>query len=99
MAKYACSPEGVLALNNAASRIIASSEELSAETSTMRSVADEYGDTLGPHKTELNSALDGIAGALARCIEPANNVSEMLREVADGYEEVIGQNPYGSLGN
>ena len=65
----------------------------------MRQVADDYSDTLGPHQSELSSALDGIAGAIKRCIEPANNIASMLQEVAEGYQEVIDANPFSSMTN
>ncbi len=99
MAKYACSDEGVAALKDCAARILDGAEGLKAETSAMRSVGDEYSDTLGPHLSELNSALDGIQGALARCIEPANNIADLLNEVAEGYQDVIDTNPFGTGGN
>lgn len=99
MAKYACSDEGVEELNKAAASVLEGAENISNETTTMRTVADEYGTTLGPHKTQLSSALDAIAGAVVRCIEPANNVAEALRGVAKDYEEVIADDPFSSAGN
>ena len=99
MAKYACSPDGVQALNDCASRVIEGGETIRDDTNAIRSIADEYPDAIGPHQAELTSALDGIAGAVNKCIEPANHVADILREVAEGYQEVIDENPYGSLGN
>ena len=99
MAKYACSDEGVQALNDCASRISEGGELIRSETNTMRSVADEYAGTIGPHQEQLKAALDEIAGAVNQCIEPANNIAEMLQEVADGYQEVIDSNPFGAGGN
>lgn len=99
MAKYACSNEGVQALNNCASQILEGSQVIEQETSTMRQVADEYSGTIGPHQAELSAALDGIAGAIKRCIEPANNIASILQDVAEGYQDVIDTNRYGSAGN
>ena len=99
MARYACSNDGVEELKKTAESVREAAEEIRNETNTMRSVADQYGDTLGPHKSELSSALDGIAGAMARCIEPTNAVAEKLMSVAKKYEGIISRNPFGSAGN
>ena len=99
MARYACSNEGVDELKKAAAGIREAAEDIKNKTNTMRSVADQYSDTLGPHKTELSSALDGIAGAMARCIEPTHAVAEKLLSVAQKYDAVISRNPFGSAGN
>ena len=99
MAKYACSEEGVEQLKAAATKILEGAETIKNETNTMRAVADEYSNTLGPHRSQLSSALDGIAGAVSRCLEPANNVAEKLQSVATKYEGVIANSPFGTGGN
>ena len=99
MAKYACSEEGVDQLKTAATKILEGAETIKNETSTMRAVADEYTNVLGPHRAQLSSALDGIAGAVARCLEPAHNVADKLNTVATRYEGVISNNPFGAGGN
>ncbi len=99
MAKYACSQEGVDQLKKAAGNIKQGADEIKTQTVTMRSVANGYGDTLGPHKADLESALDEIAGAVAQCIEPAENVCKKLNEVAQKYEGIIGKSRFKKSGN
>ena len=97
MAKYACSEEGVQQLNLAANKITEGVETVKAETGTMRSVADDYYETIGPHKAQLNSALDAIAGAIELSTDPANCIADKLMAVAKKYEDIINDDPFASL--
>ncbi|MCR5157209.1 MAG: hypothetical protein K6C96_11070 [Butyrivibrio sp.] len=99
MAKYACSDEGVEQLKAAAGKIKQGADDIRTQTTTMRSIADGYGDTLGPHKADLEAALDDIAGAVAKCIEPADNVCQKLLGVAQKYEGIIGKKRFQRQGN
>ncbi|WP_024866377.1 hypothetical protein [Butyrivibrio sp. FCS014] len=99
MSKYACSPEGVEQLKAAAGKIKQGADEIKTQTTTMRSIASGYSDTLGPHRTELEEALDEIAGAVAQCIEPAENVCQKLNSVAQKYEGIIGKKRFQRQGN
>lgn len=99
MSKYACSNEGVEQLKVAAAKIKQGADDIKTETSTMRSIASGYTDTLGPHRTELEEALDEIAGAVAQCIEPAENVCQKLTGVAQKYEGIIGKKRFQKSGN
>ena len=96
--KYAVNDEGVQALNAMAQAITDAVDELKTQTSNVRSAADEYNDTLGPHKASLDAALDDIASSLQQATEPANSVADKLKEVAEGYQEIIGNDPFRSGG-
>lgn len=99
MAKYACSPEGVEQLKGAAAKIKQGADDIKTQTTTMRSIASGYSDTLGPHRADLEQALDEIAGAVAQCIEPAENVCQKLNTVAQDYEGIIGKKRFQRSGN
>ncbi|MBE5826411.1 MAG: hypothetical protein E7307_07205 [Butyrivibrio sp.] len=89
MAKYACSNEGVQQLQTAAGKIVEGVDSVKASTSTMCTVADNYRDTLGPHKEQLSNALMEIAKAVETCTEPANQIAQKLQNVAKRYESTI----------
>ena len=60
------------------------------DTQQLFNPADEYEDTLGPHKASLDEALAEITESIKQAADPANSVAEKLTEVAEAYEEVIG---------
>lgn len=90
MSTYAVSPEGVVALKRGASNILTALESIVYETGTVSRVIEEYHDLLGPHEASLSEAIDSISQALKLASDPAENVAEKLTDVAEGYEEVIG---------
>ena len=88
--KYAVNEEGIQAMNTMASAITEAIEEVQSLTSNVRSTADGFNDTLGPHKESLDSAIDDINESLKQASEPANNIADKLKEVAEAYQEIIG---------
>lgn len=90
MAKYAVNEEGTQAMRLMASAINDAIGQVESQTSSVQSAADEYQDTLGPHKASLDSALEEIADNVKQAFEPANSISDKLNEVAEAYEEIIG---------
>lgn len=62
----------------------------------MQNSSEEYQDTLGPHKQSLDNALSEIADIVKAASDPASSVAERLNEVADGYDEIIGNDPFAS---
>ena len=96
---YSVNPESVNALKAYATKITEAVTEIKNETSQMASVADDNAQRIGPHASDIKSALDTIKTAVFASIEPANEISEKLNEVADGYQEVIDATYYGGSGN
>ena len=88
--KYAVNDEGVQAMNAMASAVTEAIEEVQTLTTTMQSSADEYENTLGPHKASLDDALGDISESIKQAGEPANSVAEKLVEVAEAYQDIIG---------
>lgn len=95
--KYAVNEQGIQAMNKMASAVTESVEALQGLTSNVRSTADGYQDTLGPHKESLETALSEIEQDLRQASEPANSIAETLKEVAEAYEEIIGNDRIKSL--
>ena len=97
--KYACSQEGVDALNGLANAITEGVETIQGETSSLSGFADEYTDALGPHQSSLQSALEAIQGAINQSTNPASEVAEKLSGVAKKYEDIISDDPFSGTGN
>ena len=89
MSKYAPNEPGITALKSMAVAIAESNEQIQMLTSNIQSTADEYNDTLGPHKASLDGALENINESLKQASDPANNVAEILNEVAEAYQEIV----------
>ena len=87
--KYAVNEEGISAMNAMASAIEEAVEEIQSQCKKIESAADEHQDSIGPHQASLESVLEEIATNLSQSSEPANLVGEKLKEVAEGYQEVI----------
>ncbi len=92
--KYAVSPEGVAELKKMSAAVIAGAEEIKSLVSGVQAVADEHSTTLGPHISSLNDVLDQVRSAEEAAVEPVEGVSHALNEVADKYEDVIGNDPF-----
>ena len=65
----------------------------------MRMFASEYAGTIGPHQRQLEGALDDIADAVGKSVEPANGIAEKLKSLAEDYQDIIDSGLFGSSGN
>lgn len=92
--EYAVNEEGVQAMNTMANAITEAIEEVQNLTSTVQSIADEHQDALGPHKASLDEVLEEINEAIKQASDPANGVAEKLIEVAEAYQEIIGNDRF-----
>ncbi len=88
--KYAVNEVGVSAMHSAANSIQTSLEAIMDLTSRIRSSANDYGGCIGPHEASLEEALGQIEESVKTALDPANSVAEKLNEVAEAYEEIIG---------
>lgn len=98
MAKYAVNEEGVEAMNTMANAITEAIEKARSLATNVQSVANSNADTLGPHKGSLDTALEEINESLRQASEPASCISEILKEVAEAYEEILGNDRVGGIG-
>ena len=91
--------EGVKALQDYSKKITDAVDKIISESDKMTGITDQYSGKIGPHASQIKSALDTIKGAVLRGVEPANTISEKLDEVAEAYQEIIDENYYGGVGN
>ena len=87
--KYAVNEEGITAMKAMASAIKGAIEEIESKTNSMRSIAEGYSDTIGPHAKSLEGALSDISDSVKQASEPSESVAEKLEEVAEAYDEII----------
>ncbi len=97
--EYGATKEGIATFKATAAQLDSGLSDIKTKTTSMKSFASSYGETLGPHKKELEAALNQIAGSVNKCIQPASNVSAKLKTVAKGYAEVVNASPFGKSGN
>ena len=90
--KYAVNEAGVSALQKMAAALIDSSTNIFNKTSQLQALADEHGNDLGPHKASLNQAILEIYTELKASAEPVKELSSTLEDIAEGYQEIIGNN-------
>lgn len=97
--KYAVNEEGVASLREMASKLEASTDELTHSLQSINSLMDEYGYTIGPQgTTTLRSAVDGITSVINGSFDSINDVVVKLSDIADDYEEEINNDPFASIG-
>ena len=94
--KYAVSEEGVSALHAASNSIQNALESIEGLTGRIRSASGEHSGVIGPHEASLEEALEQIEQNIKTASGPAEEVAEKLDDVADGYEEVIGNDRFGN---
>lgn len=90
MAQYCINSDGVKALLAVADSFIDSSEDMKALTLGLLNSADTYSDTLGPHYDSLVSSVTDIKSSLEQAKEPVEVIAGIFREIADAYEEIMG---------
>lgn len=87
--KYSVNEEGVQALKSLSNALDSSIESIVNCSSQIRTVSDEYSDTIGPHKSSLDQSIENIIEYISQSADPANDIAERLCEVAEGYQEII----------
>ena len=88
--KYCVNEYGVKALRELANAIRGAVPEIVQECDSLHDVAETNCKALGPHKSSLISALKDIYLCVKEAATPANEIADIIIEVADGYEEIIG---------
>lgn len=86
--KYAVSDEGVQALKGMSQAISSAKDEISGHAQKLKSAGD--GQDLGPHAASIVSAAETIEEAINGASDPLEDIAAVLEDVADSYEEIIG---------
>ena len=93
--RYYCNEEGVRLLRKMSSIIKTAIDDINNSTDSVRGVANDNSDALGPHVNSLQEALDDIKTSVQRSTSPASDVATRLSNVADKYQSVIDDDPFG----
>lgn len=96
---FAVNPESVKTLQSFSAKITGAVAEIKNATTQMASIVSENSQRIGPHADEIKTTLESIKGAVLESVEPAYEISEILNDVADGYQEVIDATYYCRSGN
>lgn len=90
MSKYAVNEEGIQALSTMANSSLEAVSQITSLTTRVSSVSDNNSFTLGPHKQSLDAAIEDIISSLQQANEPIETLAEKLKEIAEAYSEIIG---------
>jgi len=88
MTQWAPNDEGISALNTMAQQIVTAKDELIQSVQKVKSAADGN-EAIGPHKQSLDEALEEIQRSVNEAATPVEDISEILKDVAEGYQEVV----------
>ena len=94
--KYAVNEEGVQALKGVTQKLEESVILISNAASSLGSVAEEHLNALGPHHATIVQVLEDIRKIAEAASEPIENISELLNDVAEAYQEVIDNDRFNS---
>ena len=97
--KYAVSPEGVAELKKMSAAIVSSAENIKTLADALEADASEHSTTLGPHQASIANVVEEIRSAEEAATEPVDGLSDMLNDVAEGYQEVIDNDRFSGVGN
>lgn len=89
--------EGVMALKKMASKALSSYQELKHNTRILQSVSESQADTLGPHKSTLDFALNEVLHQVDRAYEPLMEIGTILIKVSQAYQEILNNDRYRQL--
>lgn len=93
--KYSVNEEGVQAIISLSNALQNAVEDIAIRSSQIKSISGEYSETLGPHKTSLDHAIENIIDCISRSTDITDDISERLCEVAEGYQEIIDHDVFG----
>lgn len=96
--KYKADQEGVLALKTMSAAIFSSTEQILGLTTALSTCLDSHRGYLGPHESSLEAVVENIETTVKTSTGPINEISEMLNDIADGYQEIIDDNPFAGAG-
>lgn len=99
IAIYAVNEAGVNALRETARHIIGSAEQLDHACIDIEAAMEENPDALGPHASSLANAVYFLQTAVDESVQPCCDISSLLLELAEEYEDIISNNRFGANGS
>lgn len=99
MSKYKANEEGIAALRDMSSKLEDARDGIEKSTNTIRNTSESYNETLGPHKASLDEVLESILYELKKSGESIETVQETLEDIADGYQDIVDNDPFKRSGN
>lgn len=91
--------EGVEALRGLASRMDEIREEILGIAGTMQSEAEDNSDVLGPHADSLITVCEEVKKLTEDSSSPIETLCASCNNLANKYEEIIGNDPFSGSGN
>lgn len=88
MSTYAVNQEGVDALNALSQKLPELLDEIRAAAYQLNSAADDS-NGLGPHAAIIEEIVESIQNSVKEAEEPVGTLSEVIADVAEGYQEII----------
>lgn len=92
---YSVNEEGVAALRTLANMLTTSLAEITAENAKLLECLDDTRGGLGPHAQSILELVKYVNEVVKCAQEPIESLAEIVSDVADGYEEIIGTDYYG----
>lgn len=90
--KYAVSEEGVSTLRKLSQAILIAKDAIRMDAKQLKTAGE--GQDLGPHANTIIATAELIEDAINVAADPIEEIAEILDDVADGYEEVIGNDRF-----
>lgn len=94
---YAVNDAGVTALKTMSAAIFSSKETLNTLSMAVAAQASDHADALGPHKSSLDDALDDMASILKEASSPIDEISGLLNDIADEYQDIISNDRFSGI--
>ena len=96
--RYKADQEGVLALKTMSAAIFSSTEQLLGLTGALQTCVDSHRGYLGPHEKSLEDVIESIETTVKKSTGPINEISEMLNDIADAYQEIVDDDQFAGMG-
>lgn len=93
------SEKGVQAITDLVTNLTTAAETVSDETTKIDNIITDNEAELGPHAKTLGDALDAIKEAIEDGNEGVTAISDALKDMAEGYQDIIDNDRYSNLGN
>ena len=92
---YSVSIEGVQALRTLATMLRTSLSDIAVENAKLLECLDDTSNGLGPHASTILNLIKYVNDVTQHAQGPIEDLADIVSDIADGYEEIIGTDFYG----